>query len=132
MSDGHHSDLNHPDGLKYGPEHEWSSIGDDGIVTVGITDFAQGQLGDIEYVDLPSPGSKTERGATFAEVESTKTASDVYAPCSGQVVEVNDDLVSQPQKINSEPYASWFVRIRPSHPEELDQLLDAAGYLSRL
>ena len=124
--------MNHPDGLRYGPEHEWSSVGDDGIVTVGITDFAQGQLGDIEYLDLPKVGTTVEKGAGFAEVESTKTASDVYAPCSGQVVEVNDDLVSQPQKINSEPYASWFVRIRPSRPEELDQLADAATYAGKL
>jgi glycine cleavage system H protein len=129
---GNPAGLNHPDGLKYGPEHEWSSVGDDGIVTVGITDFAQGQLGDIEYVDLPSPGSKTTRGAAFAEVESTKTASDVYAPCSGEIVEVNEALAAEPQQINNEPYASWFIRIRPSRPEELDQLLDAAGYRRQL
>jgi glycine cleavage system H protein len=125
-------DVSHPDGLKYGPEHEWSSVGDDGIVTVGITDFAQGQLGDIEYLDLPSLGTVVEKGAGFAEVESTKTASDVYAPCSGEIVAVNDELVRQPQQINSEPYASWFVRIRPSRPEELDELLDAAGYQEKL
>ena len=124
--------MNHPDGLKYGPEHEWSSIGDDGIVTVGITDFAQGQLGDIEYLDLPSLGATVEKGAGFAEVESTKTASDVYAPCSGEIVAVNDELARQPQRINSEPYASWFVRIRPSHPEELGQLVSAASYVGRL
>jgi glycine cleavage system H protein len=124
--------MNHPDGLKYGPEHEWSSVGDDGIVTVGITDFAQGQLGDIEYLDLPKVGTTVAKGAGFAEVESTKTASDVYAPCSGEIVAVNDELASQPQRINSEPYASWFVRIRPSHPEELDQLADAATYAAKL
>ena len=124
--------MNHPDGLRYGPEHEWSSIGDDGIVTVGITDFAQGQLGDIEYLDLPKVGTVVEKGAGFAEVESTKTASDVYAPCSGEIVAVNDELARQPQRINSEPYASWFVRIRPSHPEELGQLVSAASYVGRL
>jgi glycine cleavage system H protein len=124
--------MNHPDGLKYGPEHEWSAVGDDGIVTMGITDFAQGQLGDIEYLDLPALGTVVEKGAGLAEVESTKTASDVYAPCSGEIVAVNDELVRQPQRINSEPYDSWFVRIRPSRPEELDQLLDAAGYQGKL
>lgn len=129
---GDQSGLSHPDGLRYGPEHEWSSVGDDGIVTVGITDFAQNQLGDIEYVDLPKPGSQTERGKAFAEVESTKTASDVYAPCSGEVVEVNEALAGQPQQINTAPYASWFVRIWPSQPGELDQLLDASAYLGRL
>jgi glycine cleavage system H protein len=132
VGDSNISDLNHPEGLKYGPEHEWSSIGDDGIVTVGITDFAQDQLGDIEYVELPSPGLEVEKGAAFAEVESTKTASDVYAPCSGEIVEVNDRVVSRPEQMNSDPYAAWLVRIRPNRPEELDQLLDAAGYLSRL
>lgn len=132
MGDSNISDLIHPEGLKYGPEHEWSSIGDDGIITVGITDFAQDQLGDIEYVELPSPGLQVEKGTAFAEVESTKTASDVYAPCSGEIVEVNDGVVSQPEQMNSDPYAAWLVRIRPSHPEELDQLLDAAGYRSLL
>ena len=129
---GSQAGLNHPEGLRYGPEHEWSSVGDDGIVTVGITDFAQNQLGDVEYVDLPVAGSTTERGAAFAEVESTKTASDVYAPCSGEVTEVNEALAAQPQQINSNPYAAWFIRIRPSHPEELDQLLDADGYRGTL
>jgi glycine cleavage system H protein len=124
--------MNHPDDLRYGPEHEWSSIGADGIVTVGITEFAQSQLGDIEFVELPSSDGTVERGAAFAEVESTKTASDVYAPCSGEIVAVNDELASQPQRINSEPYASWFVRIRPSHLEELDQLADAATYAAKL
>jgi glycine cleavage system H protein len=120
--------MNHPDDLRYGPEHEWSSIGADGIVTVGITEFAQSQLGDIEFVELPSSGGTVARGAAFAEVESTKTASDVYAPCSGEIVAVNDVPVDQPHAVNEDPYGCWLVRIRPSRPEELGQLLDAAGY----
>jgi glycine cleavage system H protein len=126
------SEMTFPENLRYGPEHEWVQVGEDGVVTMGITDFAQDQLGDVEYVDLPAEGAETRRGEAIAEVESTKTASEVYAPCTGTVVERNEKLVDDPSLINSDPYAAWFIRISPSAPDELSQLADAAGYRDRL
>ena len=117
-----------PEDLRYGPEHEWSRIDADGSVTIGITDFAQDQLGDVEFLDLPEVGATLTRGEPMAEVESTKAASDIFAPVSGEVIEVNSDLVAQPKKINSDPYGAWLVRVRPSDPAELDTLISAAEY----
>lgn len=124
--------MSHPDSLKYGPQHEWSSIGDDGTVTMGITDFAQDSLGDVQFLELPSVGDTVTKGNPIAEVESAKTSSDVYAPCSGEVVEANEALVRNPEKINTAPYEAWFVRIRPSDPTELETLLGAGEYVERL
>jgi glycine cleavage system H protein len=132
MSDRDPSDFQFPETLKYGPEHEWSHIGESGIITMGITDFAQDSLGEVQFLDVPQVGTSVEQGKAIAEVESVKTSSDVYAPCSGQVIEVNEELVQHPERINSQPYESWFVRIRASDTGELSKLLDAAGYTRRV
>ncbi len=126
------AEISFPATLKYGPEHEWSSIGGDGVVTTGITDFAQDELGEIQFLQIPPVGTSLEKGEPMAEVESSKTSSEVYAPCSGEVVAANDDLVREPEKINSDPYGSWFVRIRPSRAQELDELVDADEYRRRV
>ncbi|MFD9733304.1 glycine cleavage system protein GcvH [Umezawaea sp. NPDC059074] len=121
-----------PENLRYGPEHEWSEVAPGHVVTVGITDYAQDQLGDVQWVELPRVGAEVELGAAFVEVESTKTASEVYAPCSGRVVEVNESLVGDPEQVNTDPYAAWFVRIQASRPEELDRLRSAEEYAAEL
>lgn len=119
-----------PDELRYTNDHEWARS-EDGKVRVGITDFAQDALGDVVFVDLPSPGTVLEKGGALGEVESTKSVSQVYAPVSGTVVEANPALADSPEQINEEPYgAGWLVVIEPADPSELDSLLDAAGYRS--
>jgi glycine cleavage system H protein len=117
-----------PSDLHYTEQHEW--VRDDGdVVTIGITHFAQDQLGDVVYVDLPSPGTEVEKDQPLGEVESTKSVSDLYAPLTGVVVERNDELDERPELVNSEPYgAGWMVTIRPTDRSQLDGLLDAAGY----
>lgn len=125
MSEG---DFALPEHLHYGPEHEWSELRDDGSVRMGITDFAQGQLGDIVFVQLPQVGSSFEKGDPIAEVESAKTVSDIMAPCSGEVVEVNVDVEQHPAAINTHPYDAWLLTIRPSNPLELDGLMSASQY----
>jgi glycine cleavage system H protein len=117
-----------PSELRYTDQHEW--LRDDGdVIAIGITAFAQEQLGDVVYVDLPSPGAEVEQGQAFGEVESTKSVSDLYAPVTGVVVERNEDLDERPELVNLDPYGQgWMVTIRPSDRAELDGLLDAAGY----
>jgi glycine cleavage system H protein len=126
------SHSNIPGDLRYGPEHEWTSVDEHGIATVGITDYAQDQLGDVQYVDYPVAGSKIAQGAVLLEIESTKTVSEVYAPVSGAVVEVNDLLVDEPTMINDDPYHAWLCRIEPSDPAELGSLVSAEQYRSRI
>jgi glycine cleavage system H protein len=121
-----------PEGLRYGPEHEWTSVDEHGIATVGITDYAQDQLGDVQYVDHPVIGSTVIRGAVLLEVESTKTVSEVYAPVSGEVVEINELLVDEPEHLNDDPYGAWLCRIKPADPVELDSLLTAEQYRARI
>jgi glycine cleavage system H protein len=117
-----------PSELRYTNDHEWVKREGD-RVRVGITDFAQDALGDIVFVDLPAASAKVEKGGQLAEVESTKSVSEVYAPVSGTVLEVNDDLRQSPEKINGEPYGSgWLALIEPSDPSELEELLDAEAY----
>lgn len=121
-----------PSGLRYTKEHEWVRVEDDGNVTVGITDYAQEQLGDIVFVELPEvsddPVSKDE---PFAVVESTKAVSDVYAPVTGKVKEVNDELPNSPEAMNQEPYGDgWLVIMELAHKSELDDLLTAEDYQS--
>lgn len=120
--------MNVPDQLRYSRDHEW--VGRDGdVVRVGITDYAQDALGDVVFVQAPSVGTKIDAGQTFGEIESTKSVSDVYAPVSGTVVEVNDALADAPQSLNDDPYGDgWICTMRMSAPEEYDQLLDAAAY----
>lgn len=118
-----------PDDLRYAESHEWARVEDDGSVRVGISDYAQDQLGDIVFIDLPEVGRSLTAGEPFGEVESTKSVSDVYAPVSGEVAAVNEALLDTPEMINSDPYGEgWFILIRPDEPAALDQLLDAAAY----
>ena len=120
--------MNVPDDLRYTADHEWAKL-EDGKVRVGITDYAQDALGDVVFVQLPEPGSSVESGATFSEVESTKSVSDIYAPVAGTVVEVNTELADAPQRLNEDPYGEgWICVIEPSDAAELGALLDATGY----
>jgi glycine cleavage system H protein len=114
--------------LKFTEEHEWVRRDGD-TVTVGITDYAQTQLGDVVYVELPAIGKKVEKGKEIATVESVKAASEIYAPATGEVVAVNDALTGEPAKVNQDPTSDgWFLKIRLSDPKELDALMDAAAY----
>ena len=117
-----------PDDLRYTDAHEWVREDTDGVVRVGITDYAQAQLGDVVYVDLPAVGDTVTAGTPCGEVESTKSVSEIYAPVSGEVVAVNGALEASPELVNSGPYGDgWMVEIRP-HGGALDGLLDAAAY----
>ena len=119
-----------PEELRYTEEHEYiqSAAGDD-VVTVGITDYAQGELGDIVYVDLPSVGATFERMEVFGTIEAVKAVSELFSPVSGEVVEVNGDLEGDPGLINSDPYgAGWMIKIRLQSPGDMDQTLTAADY----
>ena len=118
-----------PPNLLYAPTHEWVTTGAD-EVTVGISDYAQHALGDVVFVELPEVGQTLERGASFGAIESVKAASDVYAPVSGDVIEVNEALVDSPETVNSDPYAAgWLIKLRPSTwDDERGTLMDAAAY----
>jgi glycine cleavage system H protein len=125
--------VNIPEELHYAVTHEWVSLGDDGIITVGISDFAQDALGDVVYVDLPEVGREVTAGEPFAEVESTKSVNDVYAPVAGTVVAVNEALAELPELVNADPYGeAWFARIEPSNAAGVfEALLDATAYRKR-
>jgi glycine cleavage system H protein len=119
----------YPEDLKYTAEHEWLKAGEEGPVRVGITDFAQDQLGDIVYVQLPEVGSAVRAGDACGELESTKSVSDLFAPVNGTVTAVNESLADQPDLVNSDPYGEgWMVRIRLTEEGELDDLLEAEAY----
>lgn len=120
--------MNIPADLKYAKTHEWARLTDDGLVTVGITDHAQDLLGDIVFLDLPQPGSKTTAGQECAVVESVKAAADIYAPLAGEVVALNQALQDQPEQVNKDAYAAWLFKIKPEDAAQLDKLMDAAGY----
>lgn len=118
-----------PKDLRYAASHEWARLEDDDHVTVGITDYAQEQLGDVVFVELPDVGKQVRKGAQVAVVESVKTASDIYSPVSGTVAAVNTALDSAPEALNEDPYQrGWMFRIRVDDASELDDLLDADGY----
>jgi glycine cleavage system H protein len=118
-----------PAKLKYTETHQWALPGDDGIITVGITDYAQDTLGDVVFVELPETGREVRQGEQVAIVESVKAASDVYTPVSGTVIAVNATLEDSPEAVNESPYENgWFFKIRASDPSELDKLLDGAAY----
>ena len=120
--------MNVPDDRKYTQDHEWARL-EDGRVRVGITDFAQDALGDVVFVQLPEPGAEVHAGATLGEVESTKSVSDIYAPVTGKVVEINGELGDAPQRLNEDPYGEgWICLIEPADASALDALLDADGY----
>ena len=114
--------------LRFTKDHEWIRL-DGELAAVGITDYAQSQLGDVVYVELPEIGRRVEKGKEAAVVESVKAASEVYAPASGQVAEVNDTIAVDPAKVNADPMGEgWFMKLRLADPKELDDLLDEAGY----
>jgi glycine cleavage system H protein len=117
-----------PKELRYTESHEWARRESDGTVSIGITDHAQEQLGDIVFVEAPQSGRKVAKGESVGVVESVKAASDIYAPLAGEVVAVNADLSSAPEKVNEDAYAAWMYRIRPANPADLDAMLDAAAY----
>ncbi|MCS3431171.1 glycine cleavage system protein GcvH [Klebsiella sp. BIGb0407] len=120
---------NVPNELKYTKEHEWLREEADGTFTVGITEHAQELLGDMVFIDLPEVGSQVSQGDDCSVAESVKAASDIYAPISGEIVEVNAELGDSPEQVNSEPYGSgWIFRIKASDASELEALLDAAAY----
>ncbi len=121
-----------PSELKYTESHEWLRVGDDGLITIGISDHAQALLGDLVFVELPEPGTEFVAGDECCVVESVKAASDVYMPISGEVVEVNESLVDEPEMINSSPYDNgWLFKVKPS-ANELDELMDADAYLAEI
>lgn len=120
--------MNVPKDLKYSEEHEWVKT-EDGKVRIGITDFAQDELGDIVFVELPEVGDDISADQAFGSVESVKTVSELYAPISGKVVEVNDDLEDSPEFVNESPYEkAWMIVLEPSDESELDNLMDAEAY----
>lgn len=122
--------MNVPEELRYTAQHEWLREEGDGTVTVGITDHAQAELGDVVYVELPAVGDEVAQGASFGVIESVKAASDLYAPVSGAVTAVNDALEAAPQQVNEDPYgAGWLLKLNPARPaEEGGALLTAAAY----
>ena len=121
--------MNPPD-RKYSKEHEWAKVEAEGQVTVGITHYAQDQLGDIVYLDLPSPGAKVEQSKKLGEVESVKTVSDIYSPISGEVVEVNQEAIDRPEVVNEDPFENgWLLKFRVSDSaKEMEALLTAEEY----
>ena len=118
--------MNFPKNLLYSKTHEWVLFDEDGTATVGITDYAQDQLGDLVFVNLPEAGDTVTAGETFADVESVKAVSDVNSPVTGEVAEVNEGLADEPQRMNEDPYGSWFVRVKEITDRE--DLMDAEAY----
>jgi glycine cleavage system H protein len=124
--------MNFPSELRYTQEHEWISVEGD-TATVGVTDFAQSELGDIVYVDISSLGDSLDKDAVFGTVEAVKTVADLFMPVSGQVLEVNKDLDGEPELLNSDPYLKgWLIKIKLSNPAELEDLMDAATYRAKI
>lgn len=121
-----------PENLKYAATHEWAKLEDANRVRVGITDFAQSELGDIVFIGLPEIGRTVAQGEQCAVVESVKTASDLYSPVGGTVVAVNDSLADAPEQVNDAPYATWLFCVEAADPSELDGLLDAAAYTAQI
>lgn len=122
---------NVPGNLKYTKDHEWAQIEGD-VCTVGITDFAQSQLGDIVFMELPEPGRTVTLGESFGVVESIKSVSDLYSPVTGEILERNDDLAASPEGCNQNPYGSWMVKIKMTVAQEQNDLLSAENYLNLL
>ena len=118
-----------PDDRRYSKEHEWALLESAGTVLVGISEFAQAELGDVVYVELPKVGERVKAGGQIGEIESVKAVSDLFSPVSGEIVEVNDAVKQKPELVNDSPYENgWLLRIKPDDPSELDALLDAAAY----
>jgi glycine cleavage system H protein len=123
---------NLPTDLKYAKSHEWAKPEPDGTVTVGISDFAQEQLGDVVFVDLPATGRTVKAGEAVAVVESVKAASDIYSPVAGEIVASNPDLSGAPESLNENPYGAWLFRLKPAAGATLDGLLSAEDYGSQV
>ena len=120
--------MNVPSDLKYTKDHEWVSIDGD-IATVGITDFAQGELGDIVYVEVETVDETLDKEEVFGPVEAVKTVSDLFLPLSGEIIEFNENLEAEPEKVNTDPYGEgWMIKIKISNPDEIEELLDDAAY----
>jgi len=120
--------MNFPEELKYTKDHEWIKLDGD-VAYVGITDFAQGELGDIVYVDVNTVGDEVAEGDVFGSVEAVKTVSDLYMPVAGEVLEINEELDSDPELVNSDPYGKgWMIKIKPSNPSDIDGLMDKDAY----
>jgi glycine cleavage system H protein len=118
----------YPTDLKYTRDHEWIRLEDGGDALVGITDFAQQQLGDVVFVELPEVGRSLARGESFGTIESVKAVSELFAPVSGEVLAVNGDLASHPERINTAPHDTWMIRLRPTTPTDAEELLAADAY----
>ena len=125
------NELHLPDDIRYTDEHEWARITGD-IARIGVSDYAQDQLGDIVFVELPAVGDTIAKGEVFGTLESVKAVSELYLPLSGEVVAVNTALTDAPELINQDPYAAWIIEVRPSDAGEYDLLLTAAAYLDLL
>ena len=124
--------MNVPENLKYTEEHEWISVDGD-IATVGITDYAQGELGDIVFVELPDIGFETKKTEPFGTIEAVKAVSDMFAPVSGEVTEVNETLTEEPEIINKDPYGKgWFIKIKLTDSNDLESLLSAEDYKTKI
>jgi len=121
-----------PADRKYTKNHEWAKL-DEGLAVVGITDYAQEQLGDIVYVELPQPGDTVEKSQSFGIIESVKAASDLFAPIGGEVVAINEELVGRPELVNQDPYeGGWMVKVQPEDEMQMDDLLTAEEYAAHL
>jgi glycine cleavage system H protein len=118
-----------PADRSYSKEHEWARVQDDGIICIGITEFAEHELGDVIYVDLPKQGTKVTQHLQMGEIESVKAVSELFAPVSGEIVEINSAVVSAPELVNEDPYdKGWLLKVKPADQAELGNLLDAAQY----
>jgi glycine cleavage system H protein len=117
-----------PDNLKYAKSHEWSKLKNDNIIHIGITDFAQQQLGDLVYIELPEIGRQVEAGEQCAVVESVKTASDLFSPVTGTIHAINEELEDSPEQVNDKPFETWIFCVKSESPEQLDALMDATAY----
>lgn len=115
------------EGLLYSESHEWVKV-EDGLAVIGVSDYAQAEMGDITYVDLPSEGDEVSAGEEFGALESVKASSELYSPVSGTVEAVNDELESAPEKVNEDAYAAWIIKVRMSDESELESLMDSAAY----
>ena len=118
--------MNFPEELKYSKSHEWVKEEDDGTVLIGLTDYAQKELGDLVFVNLPEEGDEVTAGEAFGDVESVKAVSDVFSPVTGEVAEINEELLDAPESINAAPYGAWFIRVKDVTDRE--ELMDAASY----
>jgi glycine cleavage system H protein len=123
--------MNFPENLRYTKDHEWIRLEQGNIAVIGITDFAQQELGDIVYVEVETVGKSLEAETVFGSVEAVKTVSDLYLPVSGTITELNPDLANSPELVNTDPYGKgWMVKLKVNNPGDIDHLMDAAGYQS--